>query len=170
MIWYSLPEGIVVYIVSAHHLHPRGDQTHGCNFAFFLVFVCREVTWLAEDGVRITLLGQSAEDLVKFQRLCQKIASDQNQKVQQTSRRSFILPSTVFFFFCHSYRLPAGGWALDVHVSSLGPCCTLPILKEKNKSNILDVMRSFFFTISIQMNTSRNIPSLLLVRLKPIKL
>lgn len=46
MIWYSLPEGILVYTVSAHHLNLHGDQTSGCNFILLCLFAGKMLDWL----------------------------------------------------------------------------------------------------------------------------
>lgn len=46
MIWYSLPEGILAYTVSAHHLNLHGDQTSGCNFILLCLFAGKMLDWL----------------------------------------------------------------------------------------------------------------------------
>lgn len=166
MIWYSLPEGIVVYIVSAHHLHPRRDQTSGSDF-ILLLFISWEVRWLAEEGVTISWRGHFAAELVKAERLCQKLANDQNQKVQQTCRWSFILLST---YLGHFYsNSPLADEQIHMDFINFGQCWLnktfknwwmSPTFKENNnKLNILvSVGRFFFLTISIQMSTNLNIP------------
>lgn len=49
MIWYSLPEGILVYTVSAHYLNLHGDQTSGCYFILLCLFAGKLLDWLKRE-------------------------------------------------------------------------------------------------------------------------